>query len=136
MKFYLDLKGSDKLSYELHSLFTKMNIDTTNIWMASFNLNHIDILNKINKYNLGLISENNYTLDMLTYLTSKYNLKFIAFGWTVLNKNTIQFLKSKNLYLYYKSIISNKFHKTLWCRRNSNRYTNIKLILSLFYYFI
>lgn len=104
MKFYLDLKGSDKLSYELHSLFTKMNIDTTNIWLASFNLNHIDILNKINKYNLGLISENNYTLDMLTYLTSKYNLKFIAFGWTVLNKNTIQFLKSRNIKIFIYTI--------------------------------
>lgn len=104
VKFYLDLKGSDKLSYELHSLFTKMNIDTTNIWLASFNLNHIDILNKIDRYNLGLISENNYTLDMLTYLTSKYNLKFIAFGWTILNENTVKYLQNRNIKVFVYTI--------------------------------
>jgi glycerophosphoryl diester phosphodiesterase len=104
VKIYLDLKGSDKLSYELHSLFTKMNIDTTNIWLASFNLNHIDILNKMDRYNLGLISENNYTLDMLTYLTSKYNFSFIAFAWTVLNEQTIQFLKSRNIKIFTYTI--------------------------------
>ena len=105
IKLYLDLKGSDKLAYELHSFFIKMNIDTTNIWIASFNLNHIDILSKKHRgYNLGLISENNFTIDILTYITSKYNLKIIVFGWTILNENTVRYLQNRNIKVFVYTI--------------------------------
>ena len=98
MKLYFDLKGENKLAYELHSFIVKNNIDTTNIWFGSININHLEILSKKGvDYKLGLITSNDFTIDILYYITSKYNLKFVCFHWLILNKNIIQFLKSKQI---------------------------------------
>ena len=98
IKLYLDLKGENKLADELHSFIVKNNIDTTNIWFGSFNINHLEILSKKGvDYKLGLITSNDFTIDILSYIASKYNLKFVCFDWLILNKNIIQFLKSKQI---------------------------------------
>lgn len=111
IKFYLDLKGCDKLAHELHDFFIKRNIDTTNIWIASFNMNHLDILcKKEKKYNLGFITDNTFTFDILSFIISKYNLKFICFYWLMLNTNTIKFLNSKNI-LVFAYTLKNKNKK-------------------------
>lgn len=105
IKIYLDLKGSDSLADELYYLLKKMVINTTNIWIASFNLNHIEIMSKKNEqYNLGLITDNNFTIDILSFIVSKYKLKFVAFGWTILDKNTIQFLQNRNVNVFVYTI--------------------------------
>jgi glycerophosphoryl diester phosphodiesterase len=106
---YFDLKGSDKLAEILHKFLKTNNINTKNIWFASFNINHIDILyNKNKNYNFGLITDNSFTLDIISYITEKYNIQFVCFHWSMLNKQTIQFLKEKKIKIFAYTLISNK----------------------------
>ena len=111
-KLYFDLKGENKLADELHSFIVKNNIDITNIWFGSFNINHLEILSKKGvDYKLGLITNNDFTIDILSYISSKYNLKFVCFDWLIINKNIIQFLKSKqiNVFCYTLNNENKKF---------------------------
>jgi len=104
-KIYLDLKGSNILASMLDLFFIENNINTTNIWLASFNLNHIHYLsNTTKKYNLGLITSNNYTFSLLSIITNNYSLSFIAFDWTMLNYNTVQFLQNMNISVFVYTI--------------------------------
>lgn len=106
-KLYLDLKGSNVLAAILDRFFLENEIDTRNIWLASFNVNHIHYLsNTTKKYNIGLITSNNYTMDILSDITNKYSLSFIAFDWTMLNYNTVQFLRNKNVNVFVYTIRS------------------------------
>ena len=106
-KLYLDLKGSNVLAAILDRFFIENDTDTRNIWLASFNINHIHYLsNTTKKYNLGLITSNNYTMDILSDITNKYSLSFIAFDWTMLNYNTVQFLRNKNVNVFVYTIRS------------------------------
>ena len=101
IKLYFDLKGCDNLAHELHDFFIKKNLNLADFFIGSFNIHHLEILSKKNKnYNLGLITDNNFTIDIIYYIISKYNLTFVCFHWLILNKNIIQFLKSKQLYTF------------------------------------
>jgi glycerophosphoryl diester phosphodiesterase len=105
VKFYLDLKGSDNIAYRLHTFFVQLNIDTKNIWIGSFNINHIEILNTRNRYyKLGLITDNNYTIDILSTIVKSYDLEFVSFEWTMLNNNSIQYLKNKHIMVFIYTI--------------------------------
>ena len=87
---YFDMKGDTELAHILHKLIVKMNIDTNNIWFASFNMKHIDILYCYDKeYKLGYITENIMTQDILHSITDKYALKFVCFQWEMLDHETI-----------------------------------------------
>lgn len=99
IKIYLDIKGSNEISIFLHE-FLK-NIDLTNIYVASFNTLILNDLQKLNpEYNIGLITGNIFENEVLSYYIKKYNLKFIAFDWTMLNKYTIDFLHENNILVY------------------------------------
>ena len=109
IKIYLDLKGDTKLSYVLNNFFNlhknNKNINLKNIYIASFNLNHLDILNEFNtSYNLGIITCNNFTKDILSLLFIKYNnLKFIqdhnidVYVFTQKNEYDETYIKSFNV---------------------------------------
>lgn len=94
---YFDLKGSDELSYILHEFMKKQKIILDKMWFASFNLKHLDILREKGGYKLGLISDNIFNKHLLRYFINKYDVWFICFSWTVLDKGTIEFLHSKGV---------------------------------------
>lgn len=99
IKIYIDIKGNNDISIHLHNLLK--NIDLTNIYLASFNTLTLNDLHKMNpKYNIGLITENLFENDILEYYIKKYNLKFVAFHWTMLNKYTIEYLHKNNILVY------------------------------------
>ena len=109
IQIYLDLKGSYKLAETLHRFLIKYNIDTSKIWFASYNLHHLDILFKSNShYQLGFISNNDFTLDILTHIISKYNIQFVCFCWTILNKETIAMLQHRKINVFYYTLKSEK----------------------------
>ena len=118
IKLYFDLKGCDKLAEILHNFLVKYNINTENIWFASFNINHLDILYTENKeYKLGLITDNNFTLDIITYIISKYNIQFVCFQWSMLNKQCVNMLKYKQVMVFVYTLenenllpLLNKYH--------------------------
>ena len=45
-------------------------------------------------------------MDILSDITNKYSLSFIAFDWTMLNYNTVQFLRNKNVNVFVYTIRS------------------------------
>ena len=93
IKIYLDLKGSNNLVYFLVNFLIEHKIDISNIYFGSFNIKHIDYLYSVNpNYNLGVITYNNFTHKNLNYLITKYKLKFICIDWSVLDKETINYL--------------------------------------------
>ena len=109
IKLYFDLKGCDKLAEILHNFLVKYNINTEKIWFASFNINHLDILYKENKeYKLGLITDNNFTLDIITYIISKYNIQFVCFQWSMLNKQCVNMLKYKQVMVFVYTLENEK----------------------------
>ena len=98
---YFDMKGDKELAHILHKLIVKMNIDTTNIWFASFNMKHIDILNCSDKeYQLGYITDNIMTQDILHSITDKYALKFVCFQWEMLDHETIDELHKRDVFVF------------------------------------
>ena len=106
---YFDLKGSEKLAEILHDFINKNEINTEKIWFASFNINHIDILyNKDKNYKFGIITDNSFTLDIISYITDKYNIQFVCFYWSMLNREIVQFLKEKKIKIFAYTLMNNK----------------------------
>ena len=109
IQIYLDLKGSTKLAEILHIFIIENNINIEKIWFASFNMQHLDILSKNNQcYQLGFISDNNFTLDILLHIVSKYNIYFVCFHWCILNKESISMLHSKGIRVFYYTLKDEK----------------------------
>ena len=97
IRLYFDMKGSEKLAYVLHDFLVKHSIVLDKMWFASFNIRHLNILRKIGFYNLGLISDNIYNTELLDYFIEKCDFQFICFSWTVLHKETVEYLKTKQV---------------------------------------
>lgn len=94
---YFDMKGSERLAYILHEFLVKHSIILDKIWFASFNILHLNILRNSGSYKLGLISDNVYTTEILDHFIEKYELQFICFSWTLLHKETVEYLKTKQV---------------------------------------
>ena len=58
-------------------------------------------MQKLNKnYQIGLITENLFEDEIFYYYINKFNLKFIAFHWTMLDKHTIDLLHKENISIF------------------------------------
>ena len=102
---YFDMKGDKELAHILHKLIVDMNIDITNIWFASFNMKHIDILYCYDEeYKLGYITDNIMTQDILHSITDKYALKFICFQWEMLDHETVDELHKQGVLVFIYTI--------------------------------
>ena len=99
---YFDLKGKGPIAYNLIKLLDSMNINYSNMWMGSFNYNHlIDLIifrNDNRCYKLGLITSNNFSFNVLYEI--KYNLDFIAIDWQIVNNKFIEECHSYNILLF------------------------------------
>mgnify|MGYP001237407383 FL=1 len=115
IQIYLDLKGSNQLSYYLFHFIEKNKINTEKIYFASFNMKHIDYLyNKNNNLNFGIITYNNFTNFTLEHYIKKFNLQFVCIDWSVLDNETISYihkLKTKVFACTAKSDLSLYFIK-------------------------
>ena len=98
---YFDLKGNIDLSNKFLNYIRSNNINTSNFYIASFNMNHLDLLKK-NKhqhsYKIGFITCNTFKDDILNLIID--GLDFISIDIGYLNKNSITFLKKKNLEIF------------------------------------
>ena len=114
IKIYLDVKGpNDGVAGELHKILQTKNCD--NIYIGCFNTLILDELHSLNPaYKLGLITESLYDEAIFSTLVSKWNLKFVAFGWTMLNERIIDYLHSRSVLVF-----------TYTCH-NENEYNFIK----------
>ena len=101
---YLDLKGSDNLAKYLLFYIISKKINLNNIYIASFNLNHIKFFSQINlgiKIKLGIIYNNILTNKILENLLIPYHkLSFVSIEWTNLDKNNIELLHRNNISVF------------------------------------
>lgn len=99
IKLYIDIKGNNEISKYLHKILKNKNLK--NIYVASFNTLILNDLQKLNSdYQFGLITENLFETDILSYYIKKYNLKFISFHWTMLNNYIINYLHKNNILVF------------------------------------
>lgn len=102
INIYIDIKGNNEISKYLHAILKeKSKEELENIYLASFNTLILNDLQQLNSsYQFGLITENLFENDTYSHYINKFNLKFIAFNWTMLNKNTIDFLHKNKILVF------------------------------------
>ncbi len=104
IKINFDLKGNDVLLTEkLINCFKKYNVDTSLIYISSFN--RILLLELINFKNinnmlfyLGFISSNIFTKSELTYLLQ--NMDFFVVDYSILDEKIIDFCHKNNIKVF------------------------------------
>tara|TARA_B100000886_G_scaffold326874_1_gene273759 strand:+ start:182 stop:811 length:630 start_codon:yes stop_codon:yes gene_type:complete len=97
IKIYLDLKGCESLAHELFKIIHFL--DKTNIFIGSFNRNHLNILfNYDNTLKLGFITSNTYIPIELDFLTK--NIYFISIEWSELDDNIVNYCRNKNILIF------------------------------------
>ena len=103
---YLDLKGSIEISQKLLDYLYELDVDFTKIYIASFNIEHLDTIykmNKINKMNktikLGYITDNVLDNKVINDLM-KYDLNFICFDYNILTQECIDYCHNKNAHVF------------------------------------
>ncbi len=99
IKIYLDLKGPVQLAHKLIQFFINNNINLEPIYIASFNRKHLQILNE-SKLNLklGFISDNAFMSNELDIMLKE--LHFFSINWIMLDNDTIQYCKNKNIKIF------------------------------------
>lgn len=104
IKINFDLKGNEEvLVYKLIKTLIKYNIDTSQIYISSFNRN---ILTKINhykclynmNYKIGFITSNIFTREESDTLLK--NIDFFVMDYTILTHNIIDYCHSKNIKVF------------------------------------
>ena len=104
IEMYIDIKGNDiQICSELLEMIKDRNL--RNIYIASFNVNIIERLNKLSKeqsleLKLGIILETLFSIDLLHQFSLLFQIRFFSFHWTMLDLPTIHFLKSQNIEIY------------------------------------
>jgi len=89
--FYLDLKGRDDIANVLITFVKKNNINCKNIYVASFNKYHIEILkNSKIDWKVGFITCNTYLLH--EYDTLLKDIDFVCVDWTSLSYYIVDLL--------------------------------------------
>jgi glycerophosphoryl diester phosphodiesterase len=100
INIYLDLKGDIDLIDILVRFFIKNKINTSNIYLGSFNFKHLNLLQFYKdhlenfEYKLGIIIDNIY--DNVYYQTLFGNVDFICINWTMLDDDLISWCKQHN----------------------------------------
>ena len=103
-KINFDLKGNDeKLSSKLVCSLKKYNVNTSLIYVSSFNRNILNELIKYKynnkmKYYIGFITCNDFTEYELNILLN--NIDFFVMDYTILNKKIIDYCHNKNIKVF------------------------------------
>jgi glycerophosphoryl diester phosphodiesterase len=107
IQIYLDIKATDKtvdrMVYYLYQFLSHLHFKKEDIFIGSFNIQFIKQLfetSTTNNYQLGIITENKFPVDILKILIEQYQLKFISLHWTVLDKDLNSFFKRNNLQIF------------------------------------
>ena len=100
IKIYVDMKGyGEEICKTLPNILDK-HLDQKyiqeNLYIASFNIKHIQILHECKKgYNLGIITENVFPKEIIDIFINSYHLGFFCFHWTVLDNDINTYIKQK-----------------------------------------
>ena len=104
ISIYLDLKGGTDLIESLIGFFLREKIDTSNIYIASFNFKHLFLLsfyqNNLNRldYKIGAITSNIF--DRHTCADLFDTLDFICIDWTMLDVEMLSWCRQKGIQIF------------------------------------
>jgi len=99
IKVYLDLKGDNDLSEEVIRFLKEGNYNLQNIYIASFNKHHVNILKESKlPIQVGFTTETKYTIHDLELL--KKDIDFICLHWTALNQENIEYLHKHSIQVF------------------------------------
>ena len=104
ISIYLDLKGNTNLIESLIGFFLREKIDTSNIYIASFNFKHLFLLsfyqNNLTKldYKIGAITGNVFDHHMCGDLFN--TLDFICIEWTMLDTEMLSWCQQNKIKVF------------------------------------
>lgn len=127
---YLDLKGKGPIVYKLINLLDSLNINYNNIWIASFNYNHlIDLIllrKDLRTYKIGFITSNNFSFNILYEI--KFNLDFIVMDWQNASKKFVEECHHYQILLFVYTCNSyNEFKLISYIINPDGIVTNLKI---------
>ena len=93
LKLYFDLKGKEQLASILKKYIISNNINTQNIYIGSFNINHLLTLKETGA-KLGFITYNKYTVTQYCDLIRK--LHFISVDKSILDTDVVNICRGLN----------------------------------------
>tara|TARA_B100000424_G_scaffold258070_1_gene239600 strand:+ start:156 stop:797 length:642 start_codon:yes stop_codon:yes gene_type:complete len=112
-RFYIDMKGCNELATKLSKLLIVNQVHLGNVYLASFNINHLIALsNSYPPFKLGLITDNEYDENILKYICKKVKLHFMCIHSEMLNDKYITLIKKyiKNVFVFTcKNYITQKY---------------------------
>jgi glycerophosphoryl diester phosphodiesterase len=97
MKLYFDLKGKEELAVILKNYIEDNNINTNNLYIGSFNINHLTILNNIGA-KLGFITCSKYTIPQYCNIIRK--LHFLSVDKNIIDNDIVKICKGLNKKLF------------------------------------
>ncbi len=98
---YFDLKGDYKVIFKLIESIKKWfnREQMKKIYISAFNRKFVKpLLEEKLPVKIGFTTENLFTIDQYEYLCK--DCVFACFHWTILDKNVIKYLKSKNMQIF------------------------------------
>ena len=104
ISIYLDLKGDTNLIDSLVGFFLREKIETSNIYIASFNFKHLFLLsfyqNNLTRldYKIGAITGN--VFDRHIYDNLFNTLDFICIEWTMLDTEMLSWCRQKKITVF------------------------------------
>lgn len=100
IKIYLDVKGNNIDICSILYIFLK-NKNLHNIFIASFNIDIIHELNKMNsKYQLGIITDNIIPIPLLKEYIDFCSPTFFSLHWQAMTEETLHFLHKQDIIVY------------------------------------
>jgi glycerophosphoryl diester phosphodiesterase len=132
MKIYLDLKGSLSLVRAIvNFLKTKIPmINLDNIYIASFNIEHIEQLhNYLPNISYGFITGNNFDSIIYHSIIRRKYIKFFCICWTMLNNKTCSMLHDMSIKIFTFTCENDTILKEMLRYNIDGIVTNYKLIL-------
>lgn len=133
VKIYLDLKGSLTLVNAIIKFLnggrSNPNIIFNNIYIASFDLQHIEqIYNYFPSISYGFITGNNFDSNIYYSILEKKYIHFFSIFWTVLNHKTCNILKNMGVKIFTYTCENNTILNQMLSYNIDGIVTNYKIL--------
>jgi glycerophosphoryl diester phosphodiesterase len=95
----INLKGDNKVAYNLYAFLKTWRIDYSTMIVFSFNINHLDFLkDKLPHLKRGLITKNILNNAILEYLFK--NISYICIHYSALDEETVKKCSDNNIFVF------------------------------------
>jgi glycerophosphoryl diester phosphodiesterase len=101
IKIIFDLKGKNSIDILLlNFLYTLPSSIINNIYISSFDFEHIRFLSQYRRLNLGLITSNKFLTSQLLIFIKDFNLSFISISYDALTDEVVDLCKRNHTLIF------------------------------------